>query len=47
MEVIDAFVENGNPEDAGKLFKTPNDILRYLWFKHTDFADYFKNDCTD
>lgn len=37
MVVVDAFVENGNPEDAGKLFKSPNDILRYLWFKHTGF----------
>ncbi|WP_027420295.1 hypothetical protein [Crocinitomix catalasitica] len=37
MVVIDAFVESGKPELAGRFFKTPNDILRYLWYKHTGF----------
>jgi len=35
--VIDTLVENGKAESASKLFKTPSDILRYLWYKHTGF----------
>jgi len=37
MIVIDALVELNKFTEAGKLFKNPNDILRYLWFKHTGF----------
>jgi hypothetical protein len=37
MLVIDTFVESNRGEEAGRLFKTPNDILRYLWYKHTGF----------
>ncbi|MEM6966160.1 MAG: hypothetical protein AAF573_15450 [Bacteroidota bacterium] len=37
MLVIDGLVGFGNTEQAGQFFKTPNDILRYLWFKHTGF----------
>lgn len=37
MLVIDALVEQGEPEKAGVLFSTPGDILRYLWYAHTGF----------
>lgn len=37
MLLIDVLVEMGESEKAGRLFKTPTDILRYLWFKHTGF----------
>lgn len=37
MIVIDALVEGNKPELAGQFFKTPTDVLRYLWFKHTGF----------
>jgi len=35
--LIDALVEENKLAVAGDLFKTPNDILRYLWYKHTGF----------
>ncbi|MCP4130970.1 MAG: hypothetical protein GY754_08315 [bacterium] len=37
MVVLDLFVEQGRAEDLRNQFKTPNDILRYLWYKHTGF----------
>lgn len=37
MLVIDELVQLGKAEKAGKLFKSANDILRYLWYKHTGF----------
>lgn len=37
MIVIDCFVEQGSANKASVLFKSPNDILRYLWYKHTGF----------
>lgn len=37
MVVVDALIEKGKERDAGKLLKTPNDILRYLWYKKTGF----------
>lgn len=37
MILIDALVEQNKLTVAGDLFKTPNDILRYLWYKHTGF----------
>lgn len=37
MLLIDLFVKKNKYDKAGKLFKSPNDILRYLWFKHTGF----------
>ncbi len=37
MLVIDALVACGKEVDAGKLFSSPNDIMRYLWYKHTGF----------
>ncbi|MDX6187884.1 hypothetical protein SGQ83_00850 [Flavobacterium sp. Fl-318] len=35
MLVIDVLIENGQAENATPYFKTPTDILRYLWFKNT------------
>lgn len=37
MLVIDALKENGKTEEAGALFTSPVDIMRYLWYKHTGF----------
>lgn len=37
MVVIDTFVELEKEDLAGEFFKTPNDVLRYLWYKHTGF----------
>lgn len=37
MLVIDTLIENNTTEDAALFFKNPNDILRYLWYKHTGF----------
>ena len=37
MLVIDTLVENGESDRAQVYFSTPNDILRYLWYKQTGF----------
>lgn len=37
MLVIDALKENGKAEEAGRLFTSPVDVMRYLWYKHTGF----------
>lgn len=37
MLVIDVLLEKNREKEAQQLFKNPNDILRYLWFKHTGF----------
>lgn len=37
MMVIDVLVENDRVKEAGRLFKTPQDIMRYLWYKKTGF----------
>ncbi len=37
MLVIDTLVEQEKNDEAGNLFKSPTDILRYLWYKHTGF----------
>lgn len=37
MLLIDILVKQHRVEEAGKLFQTPNDILRYLWYKQTGF----------
>lgn len=37
MLLVDVLIDLGEDEKAGSLFKTPNDILRYLWYKHTGF----------
>jgi hypothetical protein len=35
MLVIDVLIEEGQAENAAQYFKSPTDILRYLWFKNT------------
>ncbi len=37
MLVVDTWVTNGKSKEAGALFKSPVDIMRYLWFKQTGF----------
>ena len=37
MAVIDHWIEKGMAEKAQPLFRSPMDILRYLWYKHTGF----------
>jgi len=37
MIVINTLVELGKDNEAGKYFKAPSDILRFLWYKHTGF----------
>ncbi len=37
MLVIGVLVKNDRAEEAGTFFKTPADILRYLWYQHTGF----------
>lgn len=42
MLVVDILIENDKGADAQELFKSPTDILRYLWFKHTGFLQIFE-----
>ncbi len=42
MLVVDELIEKGRDLEAKKLFKNPNDILRYLWYKNTDFLQIIK-----
>jgi hypothetical protein len=35
MLAIDVLIEEGQAEKASQYFKSPTDILRYLWFKNT------------
>lgn len=37
MLVIETLVKQEQGEKAGMLFTSPQDILRYLWYKHTGF----------
>ena len=37
MVVIDTLIANNQAEKASVLFSSPNEILRYLWYKHTGF----------
>ncbi|MEP6803745.1 MAG: hypothetical protein ABI892_04420 [Flavobacterium sp.] len=37
MLVIDVLIEESQAENASQYFKSPTDILRYLWFKNTGF----------
>lgn len=37
MLVIDELIADEEETEAGALFKNPNEILRYLWYKHTGF----------
>ena len=38
MLVIKLLVEQNRGEEAVKLLKTPNDVLRYLWYEKTDYV---------
>lgn len=38
LAVVDAYVQLGQPERAQALLSTPTDILRYLWYQKTGFA---------
>jgi hypothetical protein len=38
LAVLDAYVQLGQPERAQMLLATPTDVLRYLWYKKTGFA---------
>jgi len=42
MLVIDVLIDNDKEEEIQKLFKNPNDILRYLWYKHTGLLQVIK-----
>ena len=37
MVVIEHLAQDGRDAEVQEWFKTPNDILRYLWYKHTGF----------
>ncbi len=37
MAVVDICIEQDQAQKAQSLFKSPADILRYLWYKHTGF----------
>jgi hypothetical protein len=37
MTIIDIYIAQDQPEKAQRLFTSPTDILRYLWYKHTGF----------
>lgn len=37
MAVIDAYIKKNEPAKAKTFFKNPQDIMRYLWYKHTGF----------
>ena len=37
MLVVDELIANKKEDIAGSLFKSPNELLRYLWYKHTGF----------
>lgn len=37
MLVIDTLVEQGREQEAQVYFSSPNDVLRYLWYKKTGF----------
>ncbi len=38
MAVIDGLLFNGQTDRVKTMFSTPHDVLRYLWYKHTGFA---------
>lgn len=42
IAVVDVLIEKDEAEKAAKLFTTPTDILRYLWYKHTGFLQLVK-----
>jgi len=38
MLVIKSLVKNGKEDEASRFFKTPTDILRFLWFEKTGYV---------
>ena len=38
MLLIESLIEAGREDEAGELFDRPNDIMRYLWYKHTGYT---------
>ena len=34
--VVDALVETGRDDEATRMFTSPADVLRYLWYRHTE-----------
>ncbi|TCN58728.1 hypothetical protein D0809_10285 [Flavobacterium circumlabens] len=42
MLVIDILIEEGKENEVSQYFKTPTDILRYLWFKNTGMLQIFE-----
>lgn len=42
VAVVDVLIEKDEATQAGALFTTPTDILRYLWYKHTGFLQLIK-----
>jgi hypothetical protein len=41
MLVIDILLERNDQEKAQELISSPNEVLRYLWYKHTGFVQIF------
>lgn len=37
MLVLDTLIEAGKDDEAQQLIKSPVDVMRYLWFKHTGY----------
>ncbi len=37
MQIIDTYISNNQEDKTQKLFQTPTDILRYLWYQKTGF----------
>ncbi|MFK7972926.1 MAG: hypothetical protein AB8F95_21330 [Bacteroidia bacterium] len=42
MVLIDALIEQDKASLAGRLFTSPNDVLRYLWYKHTGYLQIIR-----
>ncbi len=42
MLAVDTLVEEEKAAQAGELFRSPQDIMRYLWYKHTGFLQIIK-----
>ncbi|MBQ4460659.1 MAG: hypothetical protein II908_02365, partial [Bacteroidaceae bacterium] len=38
MLIIEAMIEKSKGDEATRFFKTPTDVLRYLWYKKTGFV---------
>jgi hypothetical protein len=37
VRIAEKLISLGRANEVGRLFKTPTDILRYLWYKHTGY----------